>query len=1552
MEDALEKVQRHLDGIELRLAFEITYGGRPESAKVLEALTIVADNDHMFYDRGDMSRVCQSVGDRVQGGNCHQAVVAALNHVDRRRERDERQRAAKKERDKAEWRKIPKEVREHMIKAERYKRHQVEGVETQGPNIGKVATTVAAFAVAGAAEAVRRLAKRTSATLVDVDKVFKEIIAASSAMKAKLGRLWVVPIVALMYIFARQGNVAATLAVGAVVAKLVGPKVWAHIKEHFAPRVEHVQTQAGQFDGAAKVFSMVACMSLFGSKYRGDHVSELLKRLSMLPRIQDGAASALEWITKALETTINWVLSTFSEKRIKLLKDSNPILSKWLKDVDEMCKTLTAGAQVTPALVKTLVDLSSTGYGLKEVYRGTPTQRSIQEVILRLETRLMPYQGALQSANNFRAEPACVMLNGRPGIGKTMLIQPMAIALLLASGILPLNSTRDDVSANIWQKGTSEYWNGYTGQACMMMDDCFQKRANPTDTESEFMAMIRMIGTWAMPLNFADLESKGRVYFNSRLIIGTTNLGCIMSEAGIVLNEPQAVLRRITHGYTLNLRSEFATPEGRLDHAKYQIELAGCAGKTGWDAYPWHIWTVSKHDFGSDVTLPEERPMKEFLQEVAADLRRRTESHATGLKNLDEFVGAFSAGMTSVQGGFWRRKAAAAADEIAAGARDVANILQMTHEYATRVAEDGWVLRGFVVFLSTLPLTFAIHVVTRKVCEWILSFLQAMWNVASVPVKAAASVIAAPVKAFNNRGQKPGVQSNVPETIKTKWRRPNSVVAQSGDAQASLNVYNNSYKVTMPDRANDFGQVVFVNSTLALEPSHFSRALKFHLAAGTVSADDKVLFQHVANSQHSFTLSVETYLAQSRLVHVDRDLAFVNFSGVRAHKKIVGSFIREQDVLHIPGRPARIDVYNTNTSRGKHGEHWVQTIPKLDYGVGLNIPEPFGVVKVSKFYKYPALTGNGDCGAPITLMDGAGFSGRITVGVHVAGNVVQRQGFATIVTQELIEGAMKHFGIVNDCFQEDLSQRVKFEPGGELPFTQGGSFLPIGRVEEGPRLNPQTSLFPTPGVYGFLGPSEEKPACLSKVFRDGKMVYPMTNALAGYNSVVTLPSGVIVDQAVHLSFARIFDVTATEPRKILSFEEAVVGIPSMKIRGVPRGTSSGYPYCVEVRDGKKEFFGFGDAIELCSDRCADLEKRVTYILDEAARGNRLAHVFTDCLKDELRSEAKVENVETRLISASPLDYLIAWRRMFMAFISACMRNSVITGMAPGINPFTQWGKVVDFLREKSHVVFDGDFKMFDKMESPSVLGKFVHFINKWYDAHPEHGGGGEVNNRIRIVLWEDLVHSRHIGGLGHDQTYIYQWNKSLPSGHPMTTIVNSIYSLFCLIYAYIDTTGDFVGFWDNVRAVTYGDDNVVGPSAEVSSRFNQVTVAASLLKGLGLVYTPGRKDGVWKEVMPIEEATFLKRGFREEGAKWFAPLDIKSILHMTYWSKNKKHIARDLAQKFEMTLMELSIHDDGTWDKYSPKIFEMMTKCGMAPRVNPTLACYRHLAVSDEDAWY
>lgn len=737
------------------------------------------------------------------------------------------------------------------------------------------------------------------------------------------------------------------------------------------------------------------------------------------------------------------------------------------------------------------------------------------------------------------------------------------------------------------------------------------------------------------------------------------------------------------------------------------------------------------------------------------------------------------------------------------------------------------------------------------------------------------------------------------------------------------------------------GFMMFVNSSLAVMPKHYRAQFRAMMDLGGIDTSQIIHVVNTRNPSFTFTVPFLKFMQLAGKVDPLNDVEFVSFASlkVRAHRNITGSFIRETDIPRYCGHGVRLDVSSFDSQNVF--THRIESCSKVSLVNNLESTSP-----INRAWEYTkAKTFVGDCGSPLTLIDTSCASGRIVLGMHIAARGTTSQGYSSVITQEMIQDAIEHLSEINDNFVADLElQGFKLSPC-EDPFPEMGSFMNIGKIDAAYNLPRKTKYYPIGDVYGMFGEYNYLPARLSPFERNGEIITPMLNAVQPYSGPVYHYHHEFIDQAIHVAMSRFTAASSKDTRMILPIETAILGDPMMKLRSIPRNTSPGFPHALTVKNGKKKFFGEDAEYDLTSEEFETVRERVEHILTEAKKGQRLCHVFIDFLKDELRSEEKVEAGKTRLISCAPMEYTIAVRMMFGAFTSSFFRHHTTSGMCPGICAYTDWALLAHHIQKKGPSVFDGDFAGFDTSEQADILERLCDFINKWYDDGPD-------NARIRKVLFMELTHSRHLGGDGKDQSFIYQWNRSLPSGHPLTTIMNSMYALSVLAICYVKITGDLVGFWEKVSAAVYGDDNLVNVSDEVKEAFNQVTVSQAMDEVLGMKYTSGRKDGKLEPYTTLDKVTFLQRGFRREDGYMYSPLKLESFLYTPYWGKNRMLERQIVADCMEKSLEELSQHDDESWGKYAPQIIEYLVKeCGVM-RAIPTKKGYQTLIRSYDDHWY
>ena len=269
------------------------------------------------------------------------------------------------------------------------------------------------------------------------------------------------------------------------------------------------------------------------------------------------------------------------------------------------------------------------------------------------------------------------------------------------------------------------------------------------------------------------------------------------------------------------------------------------------------------------------------------------------------------------------------------------------------------------------------------------------------------------------------------------------------------------------------------------------------------------------------------------------------------------------------------------------------------------------------------------------------------------------------------------------------------------------------------------------------------------------------------------------------------------------------------------------------------------------------------------------------------------------------------------------RNSVSNGCVLSINPYGRmWDRIAAALRTKLSNYSDpgvsaGDFSGFDSSELPVIHTVILQHINDWYGKPASH-----PDSIARCVLFMELVNSRHLC-----RDVLYEWSGSLPSGHPLTSVVNNIYNHVSVRYAwwrmceeamrfdkFLDASDYheqiFASFNENVAYITCGDDNIFSVKENMRDRFC-LPVIAQYMSEIGLTLTSETKSSELKyDFRTIKETRFLKRSFYWDtvNLKWLAPLDLASFLDSVYWYKKSNYVSEkdSIFMNVNTALMELS----------------------------------------------
>jgi hypothetical protein len=222
----------------------------------------------------------------------------------------------------------------------------------------------------------------------------------------------------------------------------------------------------------------------------------------------------------------------------------------------------------------------------------------------------------------------------------------------------------------------------------------------------------------------------------------------------------------------------------------------------------------------------------------------------------------------------------------------------------------------------------------------------------------------------------------------------------------------------------------------------------------------------------------------------------------------------------------------------------------------------------------------------------------------------------------------------------------------------------------------------------------------------------------------------------------------------------------------------------------------------------------------------------------------------------------------------------------------------------------GDYATFDGSEISQIHLAILHIIQKYYK--------NDAYTKARFVLWLELMNSKHVNG-----NLVYEWTSSLPSGHPLTTIVNNLYNHFCFRFCWLvsheyDFTclPDFIKF---VYLIVLGDDNAFSVAREKLDIFNMLTIEKDMAL-IGMKYTSDDKKTKIGRMKNIHEITFLKRSFSFSPIlfRYVAPLSLVSITEMLNWTTKGKEMNSIVVTNVETAYRELSLH--------KPEIFDVFTK--------------------------
>lgn len=159
--------------------------------------------------------------------------------------------------------------------------------------------------------------------------------------------------------------------------------------------------------------------------------------------------------------------------------------------------------------------------------------------------------------HTIRTQPIAMYLFGHPGVGKSVATEVLKARIFKTY-------LKDDghsyETSSFPRSAKNEYWEGYTGQPIVILDDFGNVKDSQQKPVEEYEELERMVNTAQYPLKMAELKSKGVSNFTSEYIIASSNQKFPDIKS---LVDPGAVFRRFHVWAEVSIDPSYGVPIGK-----------------------------------------------------------------------------------------------------------------------------------------------------------------------------------------------------------------------------------------------------------------------------------------------------------------------------------------------------------------------------------------------------------------------------------------------------------------------------------------------------------------------------------------------------------------------------------------------------------------------------------------------------------------------------------------------------------------------------------------------------------------------------------------------------------------------------------------------------------------------------------------------------------------------------------------------------------------------------------------------------------------------------
>lgn len=1294
-------------------------------------------------------------------------------------------------------------------------------------------------------------------------------------------------------------------------------------------------------------------------------VAAMVTLVSKFAPFVAGATTMAEVFMEFAQWTVDKLMHLLGGEPIEFFRKRAKQVTEWIGDV--MREISSTDNEVGKP--ERVVRLYKDGLMLKAEYVNTPAYSDIERAFRELDRVYNSYAAALAQMKASRPEPLCFVLQGDPGVGKSAMLAMLhgyVMAYLYPDEVRKCLEQGIDVSSMMFQKDPGPYFDGYDPERhkTFAIDDGGTAIPVAGVPDNDYMTVMRVINTAPCPLEMAELSGKGTTYFRSALVLITTNLTTEQWTrwAEMVVTTPAAVVRRLRMFASVKVKQDRTGPSGikiRPECCEQEDSWMITIKQEGSETRSFdNIRVLARHIADemlqrnavhqgllnavrtgiSEILDQPLEPQMGFLDWWTGMNEEERKQHKDMLEHVKRFRDFNSWKSERENASSWFPNAASvtklpvealtASDYIDAYIRDAKRLMRIGSQAAVSLATKVW-------FEDVARLGQALVRYYNKYEEGIICFLTTFVFTLGTPF-----LIAIFLRLMHAMGYDTGLK------LKSEVKTPIAVTSQFADAEQAdqeiaLKLAKNSYNVSIIVDGETVlakaGRILFIQGRLAVLPHHYFRYFATYIAKFEDRLDTAFLrFTNIRGETFLEPLSrFSSVGAVKGFCKMDddgvmEDAVMMRFN-THEHTSLAGRFISSTDIYKdhesmywVSFRDKDVDL---NVVRGR-----------FDAPVRYRDSLMSATNCVRQSIKYSIACEKGDCGNVILVRNPSCGSRRIA-GIHVAGDTGTKQGLGVVLTDEWVTTALNKCSEVNVSNSADLTQEC-VEPATYEPHVYGqddmGQFIThhlLVKSGSSPALEGPSLVKGT--VHGWA-PCEKVPAKTD--YRSTKSAMFAYGGLHKLNDAHFDIYKAAAEQTLHDT-----GCPAHLNNRKLSILEAMKGsnVWGRFAEPINTKTSPGFPWRNVGIPKSRLFDSKTGEVKVSSQAFVMLCDNVMTLLEKARRGEDLLVVFQISPKPELRKPGK----PPRIIQGAPLHYVVAWRVLFWSLMMHYAKWAPEKEAAIGLNPMAHWDTLVKFICPNRHEarVGAGDYKNFDQSHEPVISRAIGEAV---IERYPDDGWA-----TARRQMWKCLC-APHVtfGGL------VYKLDRGLPSGHPATALVNSLYNstLFRLCYISQKTRAPGQVFGDNalraiahlprfaskVRLAVLGDDNLFGSD---DPDFNEL-VLPELMDQFGATYTLDVKDAgpAIRPFRLISEVTFVGRAFNYDPSELaFLPsLRIESIWQQGQYALKKAQVCDEWHRAtYRSVLGELSYHPQQIWNEWAPRALAAWSTLGISlpgPHVYPS----------------